>query len=99
MVKDRSLKMLTFNGGLEREWTFDSAITCIKFVGGPMRKETVLVGLHSGDIFKIFAENPFPINLIHQTVPVRSISMSCDLKKLAVIDDLKNLSVYNVISK
>jgi hypothetical protein len=36
--------MINFNGGLEREWTFDNPITCIKFIGGPMRREALLVG-------------------------------------------------------
>ena len=59
------LTLLTFKGGLEREWTFESPITCQYFIGGPQKKEAVLIGLANGNIYKVFSENPFPILLIH----------------------------------
>lgn len=71
----------------------------MSFIGGPSRREALLVGLHNGDIFKIFSENPFPINLIHQNVSIKALNISCDFKKLAIIDELKNLSVYDIVSK
>jgi|LakMenEpi03Aug12_release.lakeMendotaPanAssembly.Ray.scaffolds.fasta_scaffold4239954_1 hypothetical protein len=37
--------MLNFNGGLEREWVFDSTITFMKFIGGPLRREAVILGI------------------------------------------------------
>lgn len=60
----KKIRMINFNGGLEREWVFDSPITCIKFIGGPLRREALIIGLQSGYVFKIFSENPFPISLI-----------------------------------
>lgn len=35
----------------------------MQVVGGPARREGVLVGLKSGLILKIFVDNPFPINV------------------------------------
>lgn len=64
VANQRKMRMLTFNGGLEREWVFDSQITCIKFIGGPSRREAIVIGLQSGNVYKIFSENPFPILLI-----------------------------------
>jgi len=53
-----------FNGGLEREWTFEATISCVTFIGGPIKREALLIGLLNGDVFKIFSENPFPIMLV-----------------------------------
>jgi hypothetical protein len=56
--------MMGFNGGLEREWTFEATISCVTFIGGPIKREALLIGLLNGDVFKIFSENPFPIMLV-----------------------------------
>lgn len=81
----RQVKMLSFNGGLQREWTFDHPISCMTFIGGPTRREQLLIGLQNGDIYKIFSENPFPILMIHQNVAIKHLSLSCDLKKIAIV--------------
>ena len=53
----------TFNGEVERQWIFESSITCIKGCGGPSRRDLVLVGLKSGGVYKIYLDNSFPINI------------------------------------
>lgn len=60
----KRMRMINFNGGLEREWVFDSCISCLKFLGGPTRREAIAIGLQSGNVYKVFSENPFPILLI-----------------------------------
>ncbi len=85
VAHNKKIRMMNFNGGLEREWVFDSPITCIKFIGGPLRREAMIIGLQSGNVFKIFSENPFPILLIQQTVAVKQLDISFDLKKIAIV--------------
>ena len=79
------MTLLTFRGGLEREWTFEAPITCQLFIGGPQKKEAVLIGLQNGNVYKVFSENPFPILLLHQTHAVKQLSLSCNFKKVAIV--------------
>jgi intraflagellar transport protein 122 len=46
-------------------------IRYIKVIGGPPKKEGLLVGLKNGNVLKIFIENSFPVVLIKQNVPIR----------------------------
>jgi intraflagellar transport protein 122 len=36
----------------------------MKCIGGPPRKEGIMVGLKNGNVFKIYLDNAFPILLI-----------------------------------
>lgn len=44
-VVDAKLQLMNFNGFIEREWILDSAVRYIKVIGGPPRKEGMIVGL------------------------------------------------------
>lgn len=68
-------------------------------VGGPPKREGLLVGLKSGMILKIFVDNPFPINLIKHNASVRCLDLSASRNKLAVVDENANVVVYNLITK
>lgn len=59
----------------------------------------LLVGLKSGNILKIFVDNPFPIPLIKHTSSVRCLDLSASRTKLAVVDENANVLVYNLITK
>jgi len=39
-------------------------VNCMKLIGGPAKRESLIVGLSNGNVYKIFSENPFPILLI-----------------------------------
>jgi intraflagellar transport protein 122 len=86
-------------GDLEREWVLESLIRYIKVVGGPSKRENLLVGLKNGHVLKIFVDNSFPVVLIKQNVPIRCIDISPNKLKLAVVDDNSNLSVYDLVTK
>lgn len=36
----------------------------MKLIGGPVKKESIIVGLSNGNVYKLFCENPFPILII-----------------------------------
>ena len=50
---ERKLQLLNFAGDTEREWVLDAVIRYIKVVGGPPRREGLLVGLKNGQVLKI----------------------------------------------
>ncbi|KAF5843203.1 intraflagellar transport protein [Dunaliella salina] len=99
LCQERKLQLLTFDGDKEREWVLDSVIRYIKVVGGPVNREGLLVGLKSGQILKIFVDNPFPIPLIKHTASVRCLDLSASRNKLAVVDENANVLVFNLITK
>jgi len=59
-----------------REWTLDSQIRYIRVVGGPVGKESMLVGLRNGQVFRIFVNNSFPNFLLKQQVSIRCLDLS-----------------------
>lgn len=71
-----------------REWVLESQIRYIKVVGGPVARESILVGLRNGQVFRIFVNNPFPNLLLKQQVAIRCLDLSlryvCVLIRAAV---------------
>ena len=65
---------------------------------GPAGSESVLVGMSDGGVFRVFIDNPFPMELIKIEHPVRSVDLSRDGKKLVVIDSTRMCLVYNLVS-
>ncbi len=99
LCQDRRLQLMSFTGELIREWVLDGLIRYIKVIGGPQGREGVLVGLKNGHILKIFIDNPFPVTLIRQHSAIRCLDISCDRKKLAVVDDNHTIFVYDLITQ
>mmetsp|Transcript_50765 Transcript_50765/g.127362 ORF Transcript_50765/g.127362 Transcript_50765/m.127362 type:complete len:814 (-) Transcript_50765:217-2658(-) len=99
LCQERKLQLYAFSGQLEREWNLESLIRYIKVVGGPQKREGLLVGLKNGHILKIFVDNPFPVTLIKQATTVRCLDLSVSRKKLAVVDETANMLVYDLDSK
>lgn len=99
LCQEKILQCLTFKGTMEREWIMDSSIRYIRATGGPPKKEGLLVGLKNGQILQIFINNPFPINIIKLSDPIRCLDMSMLRQKVAVVDDKGFCSVYDIKSK
>ncbi|CAD7929537.1 unnamed protein product [Amoebophrya sp. A120] len=96
LCHEKTLQLIGFDGVLEREWNLEALIRYIKVIGGPPRKEGILVGLKSGHVLKIFVDNPFPVCLVKQATAVRCLDLNCSRKKLAVVDEQSNLLVYDL---
>jgi len=96
LCQEKKLQLFSFQGVLEREWLLDSLVRYIKVIGGASLREGLLVGLKNGHVIKVFIDNPFPVTLIKQETAVRCLDLSCNRKKLAVVDETANLLVYNL---
>lgn len=99
LFQDRKMQLLNFNGVIEREWILDSVIRYAKAIGGPPKKEGLIVGLKDGSIFKVFIDNAFPILLIKQSTPIMVMDINASREKVAVVDDFKNMFIYDSITK
>lgn len=99
LCQEKRLQCISFKGNMEREWLLEAAIRYIRGTGGPSGKEGLLIGLKNGQIVQIFINNPFPINIIKITTPIRCLDLSMLRQKLAVVDDKNNVLVYDIKTK
>lgn len=98
LCQEKRLQSLDFNGIVEREWTLDSFIRYIKVIGGPSGKEGLLVGLKSGQVWKIFLDNSLPILVTTALSSVRCLDMNRSRNKLAIVDDAGRLIVKDLLN-
>ncbi|XP_054721497.1 LOW QUALITY PROTEIN: intraflagellar transport protein 122 homolog [Uloborus diversus] len=96
LCQEKILQCLNFNGILEKEWIMDALIRYIKVIGGPVGKESLLVGLRNGQVIKIFVDNALPVPLLKIGASVRCLDLSAKRKKLAVVDENNTCSVYDL---
>lgn len=98
LCQEKRLQSLDFNGTLEREWTLDSFIRYIKVIGGKQGKEGLLVGLKSGQVWKIFLDNSLPILITTALSSVRCLDINRARNKLAIVDDAGRLTVRDLLN-
>ncbi|XP_014288077.1 intraflagellar transport protein 122 homolog isoform X2 [Halyomorpha halys] len=96
LCQEKRLQSLTFTGTKEREWEMDSAIKYIKVVGGPPKREGLLLGLANGQVVKIYLDNAFPVHLLKIGYPIRCLDLSPSRKKLAIVDGNERCLVYSL---
>lgn len=68
-------------------------------VGGPPEREGLLLGLKSGQILKIFIDNPFPVNLLTINSAIRCLDLSMSRRRLAIVDEHSTCQVYDLKTK
>ena len=77
----------------------DSLIRYIKVVGGPSEREGMLLGLKSGQVLKIFLDNPFPVHLLTVSSGIRCLDLSASRRRLAVVDEHSTCQVFDLVTK
>ena len=83
----------------EREWSFDGDIRYLKVIGGPVNRESLLCGVATGEIFIINIDNQFPVEILNHEIPLKILDISCDRKRLALIDENNDLTIINIKDK
>lgn len=96
ICSEQRLSLCNFNGEIEREWELESPIRFLQTNGGPPGRESILVGLKSGQVCKLFVDNQFPVTLVKHTSPIRCVALSLYRTKLAIVDDNDNLLVHDL---
>ncbi|TPX34245.1 hypothetical protein SmJEL517_g03062 [Synchytrium microbalum] len=96
LCHDMKLQMYNFVGDKVREWSLDAFVRYIKVVGGPRAHEGLLVGLKSGQVLRIFTDNPFPIPIAKVSSSVRCLDLSMNRNKVAIVDEQNVVSVYDI---
>jgi intraflagellar transport protein 122 len=86
-------------GSVEREWTFEADIKYLRVIGGAEKREALIGGLKNGEIYLIYIDNQFPVLIYQHEVPIRSLDVSCNRKRLAVVDENHDLFVIEISSK
>lgn len=99
LCQDKRLQCMTLNGNKVREWVMDSPIRYIKVIGGPGGHEGMLLGLKNGEVWKIFVDNAFPIELVKVPSAVKCLDLSMSRMKLAVVDETNQVHVYDLENK
>lgn len=84
---------------IEREWSFDSDIKYLRVLGGAAGREALITGLKNGEIYLIYIDNQFPILLYQHDIPIRSLDVSCNRKKLAIVDENFDIIVIEISTK
>ena len=70
------LFLCSFVPWCSRDWSMDSQIRYIRVVSGPAGRESMLVGLRNGQVFRIFVNNSFPNFILKQQVSIRCLDLS-----------------------
>ncbi|XP_012279174.1 intraflagellar transport protein 122 homolog [Orussus abietinus] len=93
---ERRLQSMSFSGVIEREWILDGHITYIKVAGGPAGQECLITGLKTGQVMRIYLDNPFPAHLAKVDGAIRCLDISSTKEKLAVVTENGVLSVFDL---
>ena len=84
---------------VSRKSGFSKALSGTSKWSADQRDARTLVGLKNGVIFRIFADNPFPIRLLKLPNAIRCLDLSASRRKIAVVDDEGNLSVNDLATQ
>lgn len=93
------VSIMSTNGISDREWTFDGEVTYLKVLGGPANRESLVCGLNNGEVYIINIDNQFPVLIYNHQLSVKILDVSCERRKLAIIDDNSDLIIVDIKSK
>lgn len=99
LSKENQLKSYNFSGLLVAKWALDAPIRYVKVMGGPPKREGLLLGLGSGEVLNIFEDNSFPVSLVCHPMAVRCIDINSNKNKIALVDEAYCAVVYELATK
>ena len=83
----------------EREWNFETSVKYLRILPGPPKREGMLCGTRLGEIYMIYLDNKFPILYYTHDLPIKSLDLNSNRKKLAIIDYNYEMTIINLNTK
>ena len=99
LLEDSKVRCYTFDGQLNREWSFDFKVTAYQNTGGPADLENALLGLENGQIVQLFLRNAFPVNIVKLENAIAVIDLNLSRTYLAIVDVNNNCFIYEFIER
>lgn len=91
--------LTTNNSTPSKEWSFEADVKYLRVLGGASKREALIGGLKNGEIYMIYVDNQFPILLYQHDIPIRSLDVNSNRKKLAIVDENHDLLVIDIATK
>lgn len=95
-VLPQKIVQTDFNLRILHFWNQPSLISHTEFHENAKRKESVYVGLVTGEIYLVSADNSFPVEVVDHKVSITFFQVSKIKDKILVVDSNKNMSLYNL---
>eukprot|EP00981_Chlorochromonas_danica_P008223 scaffold2066_cov229-Ochromonas_danica.AAC.7 len=93
------LELYSYDGIRQKIYTMESKITALKVDGGIEGREGVFLGLQSGEIYKVFVDNAFPVLISKRSAAVIKLDVNVYKTLLATIDSDSNLQISDLVTQ
>ena len=84
---------------VERDWSFETDVRYLRVLGGAPKREGMLCGTKSGEVYIIYLDNQFPINIYTHDIPIRSLDLNYSRTQLGIIDENFELTMVDLNDK
>ena len=84
---------------VERDWSFETDVRYLRVLGGAPKREGMLCGTKSGEVYIIYLDNQFPINIYTHDIAIRSLDINYNRTQLGIIDENFELTMINLSDK
>ena len=84
---------------VERDWSFETDVRYLRVLGGAPKREGMLCGTKSGEVYIIYLDNQFPINIYTHDIPIRSLDLNYSRTQLGIIDENYELTMVDLNDK
>lgn len=98
VAKGKVVELYSIDGIRQKLWMQDSEITFMKVDGGIEGNEGIFVGLADGTVLKLYAGNPFPVEILKRTKPILQIESNVHRNLVATVDTDNQLIVTDINS-
>jgi intraflagellar transport protein 122 len=93
------VEYFTFDGTRQRVWQLGCNVSYVRIDGGAAGCEAIIIGLGNGNLIKLYAANPFPVQLFKIDNPIVACDLDCRRNTIALIDTNSKLTITDLKSQ